>query len=104
MTDIAELHAQALDATGRIVADIPPGRWHAGTPCQGWDVRALFQAELERHGIATGGWWQKQLDLCLIAIMATFAWGKALGDANELAWWQEQTAAAASHQGIPADG
>jgi hypothetical protein len=58
MTDIAELHAQALDATGRIVA----------------------------------------------GIMATFAWEKALGDANELAWWQEQTAAAASRQGIPADG
>jgi hypothetical protein len=35
MTDIAELHAKALDATGRIVAGILPGRWHAGTPCQG---------------------------------------------------------------------
>jgi hypothetical protein len=63
-----------------------------------------FRAELERHGIATGGWWQEQLDLCLIGIMATFAWEKALGDANELAWWQEQAAAAATRQGIPADG
>jgi len=63
-----------------------------------------FRAGLEHHGIATGGWWQQQLDLSLIGIMATFAWEKALGDANELAWWQEQTAAAASRQGIPADG
>jgi uncharacterized protein (TIGR03086 family) len=41
VTDIAELHAQALDATGRIVGDIPADRWHAATPCAGWDVRAL---------------------------------------------------------------
>jgi len=41
MTDIAELHAEALDATGRIVAGIPADRWLATTPCDGWDVRAL---------------------------------------------------------------
>jgi uncharacterized protein (TIGR03086 family) len=41
MTDIAELHAQALDATGRIVRSVPADRWHAATPCAGWDARAL---------------------------------------------------------------
>jgi uncharacterized protein (TIGR03086 family) len=55
MTDIAELHAQALDATGHIVAGIPPGRWHAGTPCQGWDVRALLS-----HVVA-GNLWAAEL-------------------------------------------
>jgi uncharacterized protein (TIGR03086 family) len=55
MTDIAELHAQALDATGRIVAGIPPGRWHAGTPCQGWDVRALL------NHVVAGNLWAAEL-------------------------------------------
>jgi hypothetical protein len=63
-----------------------------------------FRAELERHGIATAGWWQKQLDMCLIGIMATFGWEKALGDGDELAWWHDQAAAAARRQGIPAGG
>ena len=55
MTDIAELHAQALDATGRVVAGIPPGRWHAGTPCQGWDVRALL------NHVVAGNLWAAEL-------------------------------------------
>jgi hypothetical protein len=42
MTGVAELHAQALDVTGRIVTGIPAGRWHAATPCAGWDARALL--------------------------------------------------------------
>jgi hypothetical protein len=32
MTGIAELHAQALDATGRILRGVPADRWHAATP------------------------------------------------------------------------
>jgi hypothetical protein len=41
MTGIAELHAQALDATGRILRGVPADRWHAATPGAGWDARAL---------------------------------------------------------------
>ena len=45
MSDIAELHAQALDQTGRVVAGIKPGQLRADTPCAGWDVaRATGQA------------------------------------------------------------
>ena len=55
---------------------------------------------LVSHGIATAGWWQPQLDLCTIAIMATFGWEKALGDAYELAWWDAAVAAAVERQGI----
>ena len=40
MTDISELHAQALDATGRIVRGVAADRWHTATPCAGWDRRA----------------------------------------------------------------
>ena len=41
MTGIAELHAQALDATGRILRGVRAYRWHAATPGAGWDARAL---------------------------------------------------------------
>jgi len=60
-----------------------------------------FRAALEHHGIDTSGWWQQQLDLCMIGVMATFGWEKALGDGDELAWWQAAADAAASRQRIP---
>jgi hypothetical protein len=41
MNTIADWHAQALDATGRVVSAIPPDRWRAATPCSDWDVRGL---------------------------------------------------------------
>ena len=63
-------------------------------------VISRFRAELEARGISTASWWQPQLDLCVVGIMATFAWEKALGDADELDWWQEQASAAAARQGI----
>jgi hypothetical protein len=63
-----------------------------------------FRAALEARGVATGSWWDAQLDLCLIAIMATFGWEKALGDATELSWWERRVADAAARQGIPIQG
>jgi hypothetical protein len=63
-----------------------------------------FRAALEAGGVATGSWWDDQLDLCLIGIMATFGWEKALGDAAELSWWENAVAGAAARQGIPAPG
>jgi hypothetical protein len=65
-------------------------------------VISRFRAALEGHGIDTGRWWQQQLDLCMIGIMATFGWEKALGDAGELAWWQDRVAGAAARCGIGA--
>jgi hypothetical protein len=61
---------------------------------------ARFRAALERHGIATGGWFAAQLDMCMIGIMATFGWEKALGDEEELRWWERQVAEAAHRQRI----
>jgi hypothetical protein len=49
---------------------------------------ARYREALERHQVDTGGWWDRQLGLCLVGIMATFAWEKAVGDADELAWWE----------------
>jgi Phosphotransferase enzyme family len=67
-------------------------------------VISRFRGALEECGIDTAGWWQAQLDLCLIGITATFAWEKALGDADELAWWQNAAAEAADRQGIATTG
>jgi hypothetical protein len=60
-----------------------------------------FRAALEHHGIGTGSWWQQQLDLCMIGIMATLGWEKALGDTDELSWWEAEVANAAARQHIP---
>jgi len=67
-------------------------------------VIARYRSELENHGIATSSWWQEQLDLCLIGIMATFGWEKALGDAAELSWWEAAVTGAATRQHIPIPG
>jgi hypothetical protein len=47
----------------------------------------MFRAGLERHGVATAGWWDRQLSLCLLGALVQFGWEKALGDADELNWW-----------------
>jgi hypothetical protein len=59
-----------------------------------------FRAGLERHGVATAGWFDTQLDLCTIGVMALFGWEKALGDEQELRWWERRVADAARRQGI----
>jgi hypothetical protein len=67
-------------------------------------VISRFRGALEECAIDTGRWWEQQLDLCMIGIMATFGWEKALGDADELGWWQDRVAAAAGRRGITAHG
>jgi len=67
-------------------------------------VISRFRAALEDRGIGTSSWWQRQLDLCMIGIMATFGWEKALGDAGELSWWEAAVADAASRQRMPVLG
>jgi hypothetical protein len=59
-----------------------------------------FRGALEAHGVSTDPWWQRQLDLCTIGIMATFGWEKALGESGELDWWQDRVAGAAERCGI----
>ncbi|MBV9660895.1 MAG: phosphotransferase [Acidimicrobiales bacterium] len=59
-----------------------------------------FRAALERRGIDTAGWFDRQLDLCLAAIMVTFGWEKALGDEDELRWWETHVTQAVARQGV----
>ena len=53
-----------------------------------------YRAALERHGIDTSPWWDRQCALALLGILLLFGWEKALGDgddaAAELAWWQDR--------------
>jgi hypothetical protein len=52
---------------------------------------AAYRDALERHGVATGGWWERQVGLCLMGALVQFGWEKALGGYDdELAWWEEQ--------------
>lgn len=46
-----------------------------------------FRSALERHGVATDAWWDRQLALCLLGAVVQFGWEKAFGDDRELHWW-----------------
>ena len=59
------------------------------------DTIARYRQALEAAGVATDTWWNQQLDLCLLAMAATMGWEKAVGDADELAWWSERAQNAA---------
>ena len=48
-----------------------------------------YRNALERYGVTTDGWWDRQLDLCLLGALVQFGWEKALGGYDEeLAWWE----------------
>jgi thiamine kinase-like enzyme len=49
---------------------------------------AEYRAALERHGIDTSPWWERQLALGLLGMMVLLGWEKALGPPDELAWWE----------------
>jgi len=50
---------------------------------------ATYRAALERHGIATGDWWDAGVQLELLGAMVQFGWEKALGGPGpELTWWE----------------
>lgn len=50
---------------------------------------ARYRDRLERHGVDTSGWWDRQLGLSLVGMAAVFGWEKAVGDAAELGWWEQ---------------
>jgi hypothetical protein len=60
------------------------------------DTISRYRRALERAGVATDPWWERQLDLCLLAMAATMGWEKAVGDADELAWWSHRAQEAAA--------
>ena len=59
-----------------------------------------FRDALERRGVVTSSWFETQMDLCVIGMMATFGWEKALGDDDELGWWERWVHDAVARQGL----
>jgi len=49
---------------------------------------ALYRDRLEHHGVDTADWFERQLGLSLLGMAAVFAWEKAVGDQDELDWWE----------------
>jgi hypothetical protein len=50
---------------------------------------AHYRTCLERCGVDTTTWWDRQLGLSLLGMAAVFAWEKAVGADDELGWWQQ---------------
>jgi hypothetical protein len=48
-----------------------------------------YRSRLEAHGVDTADWWERQLGLTFVGMMAIFAWEKAVGDQAELEWWEQ---------------
>lgn len=50
-----------------------------------------YRSSLDRHGIATGDWWSRQLALALLGAFLQLGWSKT-DDADEFGWWNERLA------------
>jgi hypothetical protein len=57
---------------------------------------ACYRAALEDLGVATAGWFDRQLALSLLGALVLFGWEKALGGYDEeLQWWEAEAIRAA---------
>jgi uncharacterized protein (TIGR03086 family) len=91
MTDIAELHRQALDTTGRVVAGITDAQWDEPTPCAEWTVRQLL------NHVVAGNWWAAELAAGVtIDQVGTRLDGDLLGTDPPLEYRRSANAAAAA--------
>ncbi len=50
------------------------------------DAISAYRASLERCGVDTGSWWERQLELALLGAFIQLGWSKTHDDA-ELGWW-----------------
>ncbi len=48
-----------------------------------------YRSMLDGKGVATRGWWDRQLDLALLGAFIQMGWSKA-GNPDELAWWTDR--------------
>lgn len=50
-----------------------------------------YRAALQRHGVDTARWFDRQLSLCFVGVMLQLGWEKALDPSgDELAWWRDR--------------
>jgi Phosphotransferase enzyme family len=55
------------------------------------DAITTYRTALERHGVDTSSWWDRQLALALLGALVQFGWEKAFGGLDdELSWWQDR--------------
>jgi hypothetical protein len=55
-----------------------------------------YRAALERHGVDTTPWFDRQLALCFVGVMLQLGWEKAFDETGEeLAWWRDRVVATA---------
>lgn len=87
--DLVDVHARALDATGRIVAGIRPDQLGDDTPCEGWDVRTLLN-----HVIGGNHWVGELMAGKTIADVGDRLDGDHLGDDHVAAYDSSAKAAA----------
>jgi hypothetical protein len=70
----------------------------ARLPCSREATIDAYREGLERRGVATDSWWDRQLALGLLAGMVWFGWEKAFGGwGDELAWWSARVQEAQQH-------
>jgi hypothetical protein len=63
------------------------------------DTITYYRTALERHGIKTDSWWDRQIGLSLLGALLQFGWEKAFsGLDEELLWWQEHALAVAAQE------
>lgn len=60
----------------------------ARLPTSKEDTIAAYREGIERRGIATDGWFAAQIGLSLLGVAACVGWEKAVGDGDELGWWE----------------
>jgi hypothetical protein len=58
------------------------------------DTIAAYRESLQLHGVDLTGWFDRQLELCLLGGFVQMAWCKT-HDADELGWWADHALAAA---------
>ena len=63
--------------------------WYLGVNCDRLapskdDAIEIYRTALERHGVATDGWWDAQLGLCLIGHFLQMAWSKVAGGPTDV--------------------
>lgn len=81
----------AMPGEGAGCADLA---WYLAVNCDRLPVSkeasiALYRDALERKGIDTAGWFERQLELALVGAFCQLGWSKTEG-AAELSWWVDR--------------
>jgi uncharacterized protein (TIGR03086 family) len=54
MNEIADRYRQKADELAAVIAAVPPDRWSAPSPCEGWTARDIVRHVIDSHGLFLG--------------------------------------------------